>query len=224
VQDYLEGLFLVVSLEVAILGVEEEEDKLITQIQSFLELSLVVEDQEAATVGGGEDKHQERISLAQDSLGCWEEGTITVVIAPHNITTTKMVDTTMVTIMDITMVTTVDTTVDTTLEGVDTTVDTTLGGVDTIQEGVDSIQEGVDTIQEGVNTIQEGVDITQEEVDPPVSGVSVTTDLCSRTSMGLHMVHVREGMRLVRDGVILRGMVVRMQGSHRDSLTTPGHT
>jgi len=231
VQDYLEGLFLVVSLEVAILGVEEEEDKLITQIQSFLELSLVVEDQEAATVGGGEDKHQERISLAQDSLGCWEEGIITVVIAPHNITTTKMVDTTMVTIMDITMVTTVDTTVDTTLEGVDTTVDTTLGGVDTIQEGVDSIQEGVDTIQEGVNTIQEGVDITQEEVDtiqegvdPPVSGVSVTTDLCSRTSMGLHMVLVREGMRLVRDGVILRGMAVKMPGSHRGFLTTLGHT
>merc|ERR1719233_2193249 len=118
------------------------------QIQSFLELSLVVEDQEAATVGGGEGKHQERNSLAQDSLGCWEEGIITVVIAPHNTTTTTIVDTTV----DTTMVTTVDTTVDTTLEGVDTTVDTTLEGVDT-----------------------------------PVLGVSVTTDLCSKTSMGLHM-------------------------------------
>merc|ERR1712083_227743 len=118
------------------------------QIQSFLELSLVVEDQEAATVGGGEGKHQERISLAQDSLGCWEEGIITVVIAPHNTTTTTMVDTTLGTIMDTTMVTTVDTTVDITLEGVDT----------------------------------------------PVLGVSVTTDLCSKTSMGLHMEHVREGM------------------------------
>jgi len=210
VQDYLEGLFLVVSLEVAILGVEEEEDKLITQIQSFLELSLVVEDQEAATVGGGEDKHQERISLAQDSLGCWEEGIITVVIAPHNTTTTTMVDTTVGTIMDTTMVTTVDTTVDITLEGVDTTVDTILGGVDTIQEGVGTIQEGVDTMQEGVDT--------------PVSGVSVTTHLYSKTSMVLHMVHVREGMRLVRDGVTLRGMAVKMPGSHRDSLTTPGHT
>jgi len=193
VQDYLEGLFSVVSLEVAILGVEEEEeDKLMIQIQSFLELSLVVEDQEAATVGGGEDRHQERISLAQDSLGCWEEGIITVVIAPHNTTTTKMVDTTMGTIMDTTMVTTVDTTVDTTLEGVDTTV--------------------------------EGVDTTLEGVDTPVLGVSVTTDLCSKTSMGLHMEHVREGMRLVRDGVTLQGMAVKMQGSHRDSLTTPGHT
>jgi len=197
VQDYLEGLFLVVSLEVAILGVEEEEeDKLMTQIQSFLELSLVVEDQEAATVGGGEDRHQERINLAQDSLGCWEEGIIIVVIAPHNTTTTTMVDTTVGTIMDTTMVTTVDTTVDIALEGVDITVDTTLGGVDTIQEGVDT----------------------------PVSGVSVTTDLCSRTSMVLHMVLVREGMRLVRDGVTLRGMAVKMPGSHRDSLTTPGHT
>jgi len=146
VQDYLEGLFLVVSLEVAILGVEEEEDKLMTQIQSSLELSLVVEDQEVATVGGGEDRHQERISLAQDSLGCWEEGIIIVVIAPHNTTTTTMVDTTLGTIMVTTMVTTVDTTVDITLEGVDTTVDTTLGGVDTIQEEVDTIQEEVDTI------------------------------------------------------------------------------
>jgi len=209
VQDYLEGLFLVVSLEVAILGVEEEEDKLMTQIQSFLELSLVVEDQEAATVGGGEDKHQERISLAQDSLGCWEEGTITVVIAPHNITTTKMVDTTVGTIMDITMV---------------TTVDTTLEGVDTTQEGVDTTQEEVDTALEEVVTIQEGVDTTQEEVDTSVSGVSVTTDLCSRTSMVLHMVHVREVMRQARDGATLQGMAVKMQGNHRDSLTTPGHT
>merc|ERR1712013_692055 len=85
VPDSLEGLFLVVSLEeVAIMGVGEEEDK-----------------------------HQERISLAQDSLGCWEEGITTAVIAPHN-TTTPMVDTTMGTTMDITM--------DTTVEGVDTTV------------------------------------------------------------------------------------------------------
>jgi len=197
VQDYLEGLFLVVSLEVAILGVEEEEeDKLMTQIQSFLELSLVVEDQAPATVGGGEDRHQERINLAQDSLGCWEEGIIIVVIVPHNTTTTTMVDTTVGTIMDTTMVTTVDTTVDITLEGVDTTVDTTLGGVDTIQEGVDTT----------------------------VSGVSVTTHLSFKTSMVLHMVLVREGMRLARDGVILRGMAVKMPGSHRDSLTIPGHT
>jgi len=217
VQDYLEGLFLVVSLEVAILGVEEEEDKLMTQIQSFLELSLVVVDQEAATVGGGEDRHQERISLAQDSLGCWEVGIIIVVIVPHNTTTTTMVDTTVGTIMDTTMVTTVD-----------TTVDTTLAGLDTIQEGVDTtvdtIQEGVDTIQEGVDTTQEEVDTIQEGVDPPVSGVSVTTDLCSKTSMVLHMVHVREEMRLVRDGATLQGMVVKMPGSHRGSLTTPGHT
>jgi len=211
----------VVSLEVAIMGVEEEEeDKLMTQIQSFLELSLVVEDQEAATVGGGEDRHQERISLAQDSLGCWEEGIITVVIAPHNTTTTKMVDTTVGTIMDITMVTTVDTTVDTALEGVDTTqeaVDTTLEGVDTTQEAVDTTLEGVDTTMEGVDTTMEGVDTT-------VVGVSVTTDLHSRTSMVLHMVHVREGMRLVGGGATLQGMAVRMLDSHRDSLTTLGHT
>jgi len=214
VQDYLEGLFLVVSLEVAILGVEEEEeDKLMTQIQSFLELSLVVEDQAPATVGGGEDRHQERINLAQDSLGCWEEGIIIVVIVLHNTTTTTMVDTTVGTIMDTTMVTTVD-----------ITVDITLGGVDTIQEGVDTIQVVVDTTQEEVDTIQEEVDTIQEGVDTPVSGVSVTTDLCSKTSMVLHMVHVREGMRLVRDGVILRSVAVRMQGSHRGSLTTLGHT
>merc|ERR1712013_564345 len=76
-----------------------------------------VEDQEAATVGGEEDKHQGRISLAQDSLGCWEEGITTAVIAPHN-TTTPMVDTTVGTIMGTTM----DITMDTTVEGVDTTV------------------------------------------------------------------------------------------------------
>ena len=68
VQDSLEGLCLVVSLEVAIMGVEEEKDKLMAQIQSSLVLSWE-EDQEAATVGGGEDKHQEKISLVQDSLG-----------------------------------------------------------------------------------------------------------------------------------------------------------
>jgi len=68
------------------------------------------------------------------------------------------------------------------------------------------------------------VDTIQEGVDTAVSGVSVTTDLYSKTSMVLHMVLVREGMRLVRDGATLQGMVVRMPGSHRDSLTTPGHT
>ena len=68
VQDSLEGLSLVVSLEVAIMGVAEKEDKLMAQIPSSLVLSSE-EDQEAATVGGGEDKHQEKISLVQDSLG-----------------------------------------------------------------------------------------------------------------------------------------------------------
>ena len=79
VQDSLEGLCLVVFLQVVIMGVEEEEEKLMTQIQSFSELSLE-EDQEAVTVAGAEDKHQERISLVQDSLGCWEEGITTAVM------------------------------------------------------------------------------------------------------------------------------------------------
>ena len=39
VQDSLEGLSLVVSLEVAIMGVAEEEDKLMEQIPSSLVLS-----------------------------------------------------------------------------------------------------------------------------------------------------------------------------------------
>merc|ERR1719376_903324 len=151
VQDSLEELFLVVFLVVAIMVVEEEEDKLMTQILSFLVLYLE-EGQEAVTVEEGKDKHQEKISLEQDSLGCLEEGITIAVIAHHNTTTT--------------------------------TEDTT--------------------------------------VDP--LGVSVTTDLCSRTSMVLHMVLVREGMRLVRDGVTLRGMVVKMPGSHRGFLTTLGHT
>jgi len=184
VPDSLEGLFLVVSLEeVAIMGVEEEEeDKLMEQIQSFLELSLE-EDQEAVTVVGGEDKHKERISLAQDSLGCWEEGITTAVIAPHN-TTTTMVDTTVGTIMGTTM--------DTTLQVVDTTV--------------------------------EGVVTTVVVVYPTVPGVSVTTDLYSKTSMEPHMVLVREVMRQVGDGATLLGMAVKMPGSHRGSLTTLGHT
>ena len=131
----------------------------------------------------GKDKHQEKISLEQDSLGCLEEGITIAVIAHHN-TTTTMEDTTADTIMG----TTVGTTTDTIMELVDQTMDTT-------------------------------ADTT---VDPP--GVSVTTDLYSKTSMVLHMVLVREGMRLVRDGVILRDMAVKMLGSHRGFPITLGHT
>jgi len=125
----------------------------------------------------GKDKHQEKISLEQDSLGCLEEGITIAVIAHHN-TTTTMEDTTADTIMG----TTLGITTDTIMELVDQTMDTT------------------------------------------VVGVSVTTDLYSKTSMVLHMVLVREGMRLVRDGVTLRGMAVKMPGSHRGFLTTLGHT
>ena len=131
-------------------------------------------------MGGEEGKHKERISLAQDSLGCWEEGITTAVIAPHN-TTTIMGDTTMGTIMGTTM----DITMDTTVEGVDTTV---------------------------------------VVVYPTVPGVSVTTDLYSKTSMEPHMVLVREVMRQAGDGATQLGMAVKMPGSHRGSLTTPGHT
>merc|ERR1712013_382543 len=129
---------------------------------------------EAAAVVGEEDKHQGRISLAQDSLGCWEEGITTAVIAPHN-TTTPMVDTTVGKTMGTTM--------DITVEGVDTTV---------------------------------------VVVYPTVQGVSVTTDLYSKTSMELHMVLVREVMRQAGDGATLLGMSVKMPGSHRGSLTTLG--
>ena len=131
----------------------------------------------------GKDKHQEKISLEQDSLGYLEEGITIAAIAHHN-TATTMEDTTVDTIMG----TTVGITMDTTMELVDQTMDTT-------------------------------ADTT---VDPP--GVSVTTDLCSKTSMVLHMVLVREGMRLVRDGATLQGMAVKMLSSHRGFLTTPGHT
>merc|ERR1712013_306820 len=164
--------------EVAIMGVEEEEDKRMEQIPSSLVLSWE-EDQEAATVGGGGDKHQEKISLVQDSLGwtlCWEEGVTTVVTV-----TTIMEDTIVGTTMGITMGTTMDTTV-------------------------------------------EGVDTPVEEVDTTVQGVSVITDLYSKTSMEPHMVLVREGMRQVGDGATLLGMDVKMPGSHRGSPTTPGHT
>merc|ERR1712013_319444 len=132
-----------------------------------------VEDQEAAAVVGEEDKHQGRISLAQDSLGCWEEGITTAVIAPHNTTTPR----------------------------VDTTVGTTRG-----------------------TTMDITMDTTVEVVYPTVQGVSVTTDLYSKTSMELHMVLVREVMRQAGDGATLLGMSVKMPGSHRGSLTTLGHT
>merc|ERR1719376_1898304 len=157
--------------------VEEEEDKLMTQILSFLVLYLE-EGQEDVTVEEGKDKHQEKISLEQDSLGYLEEGITIAVTAPHN-TATAMEDTTVDTIMG----TTVGITMDTTMELVDQTLE-----------------------------------------DQPVLGVSVTTDLYSKTSMVLHMVLAREGMRLARDGATLLGMAVKMQGSHRGSLTTRGHT
>ena len=122
-QGFLEELFLGVSsvVEVMVMGVEMEggEDKLMALIPSSLVLSLE-EDQEAATVGGSEDKLQGKINQEQDSLG-WRlfsvEGTITAVIVLRNITTAIMVDTTVVTTMDTTMGTTmveVDTTADTT--------------------------------------------------------------------------------------------------------------
>ena len=82
----------------------------------------------------------------------------------------------------------------------------------------------MDTTVEGVDTPVEGVDTTVEEVDTTVQGVSVITDLYSKTSMEPHMVLVREGMRQVGDGATLLGMAVKMPGSHRGSLTTPGHT
>jgi len=129
------------------------------------------------------DKHQEKISLEQDSLDCLE-GTTIAVIAQHN-TATTMEDTTVDTIMGTTVGITTDTTmelVDQTLEVMDTTVNTT------------------------------------------VLDVSVTTDLYSKISMVLHMVLVREEMRLVRDGVTLLAMAVKMQGSHRGFLTTLGLT
>jgi len=130
----------------------------------------------------GKDKHQEKISLEPDSLGCLEEGIKIAVTAHHNTATTTE---------DIT---------------VDTTMGTTVGiTTDTIMELVDQTLKVRDTV-----------------VDPP--GVSVTTDLYSKTSMVLHMVLVREGMRLVRDGVTLLAMAVKMQGSHRGFLTTLGLT
>ena len=71
-------------------------------------------------MGGSEDKLQGKINQEQDSLG-WRlfsvERTITAVIVLRNITTTIMVDTTVVTTMGIIMGTTmveVDTAVDTT--------------------------------------------------------------------------------------------------------------
>ena len=133
----------------------------------------------------GKDRHQEKISLEQDSLGYLEEG-ITIAVTAHHNTATTMEDTTV----DMIMVTTMGMTMDTAMELVDQTVKVT--------------------------------DTTA--VDLAVLGVSVTTDLYSKTSMVLHMVLAREGMRLARDGATLLGMAVKMQGSHRDSLTTPGHT
>ena len=104
VQGSLEALCSVVSLVVVIMGVVEEKGRLMAQTPSSWVLSW--EDQEeAATVVGGEDKHQEKINQEQDSSGwriCLEEGTITAVIVPQHTTTTIM-DTTVGTTMVITM-------------------------------------------------------------------------------------------------------------------------
>ena len=75
-----------------------------------------------------------------------------------------------------------------------------------------------------MDTPVEGVDTTVEVVYPPVQGVSVTTDLYSKTSMEPHMELVREEMRQVGDGATQLGMAAKMPGSHRGSLTTLGHT
>ena len=53
------------------------------------------------------------------------------------------------------------------------------------------------------------MDTTVEEVDTTVQGVSVITDLYSKTSMEPHMVLVREVMRQVGDGATLLGMASR---------------
>merc|ERR1712058_220720 len=110
----------------------EEKGRLMAQTPSSW--VLFWEDQEGATVGGGEDKHQEKINLEQDSLVCLVVGIITAAVVHLNITTD----------------TTTDTTVGLILEVVDTTVDTTQS-----------------------------------------TGVSVTTDSHSKTSMEQHMVPVR---------------------------------
>ena len=116
VQGFLEVLSLVGFSEAAIItDVEEGKDKLMVQTPSSLVPSL--EDQEeGATVVGGEDKHQEKTNQEQDSLVwriCLEEGTITAVIVPHHTTTTIM-DTTV----DTTMVITMGTIMGTMVEGV----------------------------------------------------------------------------------------------------------
>merc|ERR1719348_125614 len=107
------------------MDVEEEKDKLMVQIPSSLVPSW--EDLEVATVGG-EDKHQEKINLGQDSSGwriCLEGGTITAVIVSHHTTTTIM-DTTVGTTMVITMGTIMGTMVEVagpTVVGVSVTTD-----------------------------------------------------------------------------------------------------
>merc|ERR1712058_143429 len=127
VQGFLEVLFLVGFLEVAIIMVvEEEKDKRMVQTPSSLVPFL--EDQEDATVVEEEDKHQEKINQERDSSGwriCLEEGTITAVIVPQHTTTTIM-DTTVGTTMVITMGTIMGTMVEgagPTLGGVSVTTD-----------------------------------------------------------------------------------------------------
>merc|ERR1712058_6084 len=97
----------------------EEKGRLMAQTPSSW--VLFWEDQEGATVGGGEDKHQEKINLEQDSLVCLVVGIITAAVVHLNTTTTTTTGTTVGTTTD----TTTDTTVGLILEVVDTTVDTT---------------------------------------------------------------------------------------------------
>jgi uncharacterized protein YoxC len=109
------------------------------------------EGQEAATVEGGEDRLQGRISQAHASLA-WilslGVGAVTAATALLSTVAVIMVDTTV----DTTMGTTTDTITDTTVEEVDIIAETIMEEVDTTTEEVDTTVEEVDTTVEEVDT------------------------------------------------------------------------
>merc|ERR1712034_129789 len=76
----------------------------------------------------------------------------------------------------------------------------------------------------GDTTVGLILEVVDTSVDTTLStGVSVITDSHSKTSTEQHTGPVRELTRQEGDGVTLLGMAALMPGSHRGSLTIPGH-
>jgi len=217
------------------MGVEDEEDKQMEQIQNFL-VHFSEEVLEVVTVEEKKDKHQAKINLVPGSLG-WKlflvEGAITAVIVVEVDTTMDIImviimDTTMgTTTMDLTMGITMDLdltmgtatmvlTMETTMD-LDLTMGTTMATTMATIMGIT-----MDTITDttmGTAMLEEASTLEEAVVD---ANVIITSH--SKINMEKLMELARELTRQAGYGAILPGMDVVMLASHRDFLTILGLT